>query len=94
MTEPSHRIAPAWGRDVVPGEVDGHPVRVYARRPRSVAQFLLTARRWAARELLVQGDRRLTSADHEHAVARVAGLLRDHGIGPRDRVAIVGFNSV
>ena len=92
MTEGT--TAPSWGRDIVPGEVDGHPVRVYASRPRSVAEFLLSARRWADRELLVQGERRLTSADHEHAVARVAGLLRARGVGPGDRVAIVGFNSI
>jgi len=92
MTEAPARVAPTWGRDVVPGEVDGHPVRVYAQRPRSVAEFLLAARRWADRELLVQGGRRLTSADHEHAVARVVELLRGHGVGPGDRVAIVAFN--
>jgi long-chain acyl-CoA synthetase len=94
MTEAPVRVAPTWGRDVVPGEVDGHPVRVYAQRPRSVAEFLLAARRWADRELLVQGGRRLTAADHEHAVARVAELLRGCGVGPGDRVAIVGFNSI
>jgi long-chain acyl-CoA synthetase len=86
--------APTWGREVTDGVVDGHPCRLYAHRPRSVAEFLLTARRWAGRELLVQGDRRLTSAQHERAVARVAAVLTDRGIGAGDRVALVGFNSI
>jgi long-chain acyl-CoA synthetase len=86
--------APTWGREVADGVVDGHPCRLYAHRPRSVAEFLLTARRWADRELLVQGDRRLTSAEHERAVARVAAVLAAHGVGPGDRVALVGFNSI
>src|ERR1700710_855772 len=93
MSDPAPAAAP-WGRQVTDGIVDGHPCRLYARRPRSVAEFLLTARRWADRELLVQADRRLTSAEHEHAVARVAAVLADRGIGPRDRVALVGFNSI
>ncbi|WP_204331390.1 class I adenylate-forming enzyme family protein [Geodermatophilus sabuli] len=76
------------------GVVDGHPCRLYADRPHSVAEFLHTARRWADRELLVQGTRRLTSAEHEQAVARVAAVLRDHGVGPGDRVALIGFNSI
>jgi long-chain acyl-CoA synthetase len=86
--------APAWGREVTVGVVDGHPCRLYAERPHSVAEFLLTARRWADRELLVQGTRRLTSAEHERAVARVAAVLRDRGVGPGDRVALIGFNSI
>jgi long-chain acyl-CoA synthetase len=86
--------SPPWGREVTDGVVDGHPCRMYAQRPRSVAEFLLTARRWAPRELLVQGERRLSYAEHERAVARVSGLLRERGIGPGDRVAIVGFNTV
>jgi|tagenome__1003787_1003787.scaffolds.fasta_scaffold20989882_6 long-chain acyl-CoA synthetase len=86
--------APTWGRKVTVGVVDGHPCRLYADRAHSVAEFLLTARRWGDRELLVQGSRRLTSAEHEAAVARVAAGLRDRGIGPGDRVALVGFNSI
>lgn len=87
-------VAPGWGREVTEGVVDGHPCRLYAERPHSVAEFLLTARRWADREFLVQGARRLTSAEHERAVARVAAVLREHSVRAGDRVALVGFNSV
>jgi steroid-24-oyl-CoA synthetase len=94
MSDAPARPAPRWGRDVTTGVVDGHPCRLYTERPRSVAEFLLTARRWAERELLVQGNRRLTYAEHERAVARVAVLLRERGVRPGNRVALIGFNSI
>jgi long-chain acyl-CoA synthetase len=94
MSDADLRPAPHWGRDVTEGVVDGHPCRLYAERPRSLPEFLLTARRWADRELLVQGARRLTYAEHERAVARVAVLLGERGVGPGSRVALIGFNSV
>ena len=55
MTDAAVPTAPRWGREVTDGEVDGHPCRLYAERPRSVAEFLLTARRWAD---LLHGDPR------------------------------------
>ena len=70
------RELPAWGRQVSRVQVAGHPCLAYGQRPRAVADFLLTARRWPERELLVQGDRRLTVAEHERAVARAACHLR------------------
>src|SRR3954447_10370861 len=83
-----------WGREVVRGTVDGHPCLRYADRPRRLADLLLDARRWADRELLVQGERRLTGAEHERAVARVAAHLRRRGVGRGDRVLLLGFNRV
>ncbi|MFB9073440.1 class I adenylate-forming enzyme family protein [Citricoccus parietis] len=44
--------------------------------------------------MLVQGDRRLTYADHEAAVARVANRLSAYGITLGDRVMLLGFNSI
>jgi long-chain acyl-CoA synthetase len=86
--------APRWGREVTTGVVDGHPCRLYAARPHAVGEFLLTARRWADRELLIQGERRLTSRQHEHAVARVSELLAQRGVVSGSRVAVIGFNSI
>jgi long-chain acyl-CoA synthetase len=95
MTDSAPRAAyPAWGRTVERGTVQGHPCLMYAERPRSVADFLLSARRWPSRELLVQAGRRLTVDDHEAAVARVARHLARLGVGPGRRVALLGFNSV
>jgi long-chain acyl-CoA synthetase len=83
-----------WGRDVERADVDGHPCLVYSRRPHSVSGLLLDARRWGDREYLAQGDRRLTRAAHERAVARVAADLRARGVSPGDRVLLLGFNSI
>jgi long-chain acyl-CoA synthetase len=87
-------VLPAWGSRVERSTVQGHSCLMYADRPRAVADFLLTARRWPDRELLVQGKRRLTARDHEVAVARVAGWLSGHGVQPGSRVVLLGFNSV
>lgn len=85
---------PAWGTRVERGTVQGHSCLMYADRPRATADFLLTARRWPDRELLVQGERRVTVRDHEAAVARVARHLSGLGVRPGSRVALLAFNSI
>jgi long-chain acyl-CoA synthetase len=85
---------PVWGREVEEGFLNGNPIRRYRDRPRAVNQLLLSARRWADNELLVQGERRLTFAAHESAVAAVANRISAYGIGKGDRVLLHGFNSV
>ena len=79
-----------WGRAVERAIVAGHPCLVYSRRPRSVSDLLLDARRWGDREYLVQGARRLTRAGLafsrravveprlHHADQRV-GAISEHG---------------
>ena len=42
-----------------------------------------------SRTALIVGDREISYADVERAVARCASALADHGVGPRDRVAVV-----
>ncbi len=83
-----------WGRDVVVDDSGPYPVRVYEPRRRLVSDLLVDVRRWADREVLVQGDIRLTYAGHERAVLRVAGALRDAGIGPGDPVMFYARNGV
>ncbi|MFR9807226.1 class I adenylate-forming enzyme family protein [Pseudonocardia sp. RS010] len=83
-----------WGREVERGVVAGHPCLVYVHRPRSLAELLLEGRRWPEREFLVQGERRMTRAEHEHAVARVAAHLRARGVGRGDTVLLLGFNRI
>ncbi len=85
---------PDWGREVERSSVHGHPCLVYTQRPRSVAELLLERRRWPDRELLVQGERRITGAELERLVARAAAGLKGRGVGPGDRVLLLGFNSV
>jgi long-chain acyl-CoA synthetase len=95
MTTGTEALAPPrWGREVARGVVHGHPCLVYVHRPQSVAELLLDGRRWPDREFLVQGPRRMTRADHERAVARVAQELRARGVGRGDTVLLLGFNRI
>lgn len=85
---------PLWGREVEQHTLNGNPIKRYRDRPHGVNQLLVSARRWSDHELLVQGDRRLTFAEHENAVAAVANRLSAYGIAKGDRVLLHGFNSV
>ena len=85
--------APRWGETVVRGTVRGHPCLLYEHRIRRVGDFLREGRRWRDREYVVQGERRVSFADHEAAVARAARLLAQRGVGEGDRVAIFAANS-
>ncbi|KAA9164416.1 acyl--CoA ligase [Amycolatopsis acidicola] len=83
-----------WGREVVRGTVHGRPSLMYKDRPHRVRDLLIGARRWTGRELLVQGERRLTFEQHEQAVAAVANRLAAYGVTKGDRVLLLGFNSI
>ena len=83
-----------WGTAIETASVNGHPCRVYAQRPRAMAELLQDAQRWRDRTLLVQGDRRLSGAQHAQAVARVAAQLRGRGLRAGDRVMLLGFNHI
>jgi long-chain acyl-CoA synthetase len=87
-------VLQTWGRDVVVDASGPHPVRVYQPRRHLVSDLLLDVRRWADREVLVQGPIRLTYAQHERAVLRVAGALRDAGIGQGDPVMFYARNGI
>lgn len=88
----THTGAQRWSRDVESTLVQGYPCKVYAHRPRSLAELLVDARRWRHRSFLVEGERRLSFADHEAAVARVAVCLRESGVRRGDRVMLLAYN--
>ncbi|KAB2330460.1 AMP-binding protein [Cytobacillus depressus] len=81
-----------WSRETTEELVNGRKLRVYAKRPRTVAEFLVDARRWSDRTHVIQGDVRLTFADHEKAVARVANWMGKFGIKEGSRVAMLARN--
>ena len=81
-----------WGRDVERATIAGHSALVYTNRPRSLGELVIDSRRSSARTFLVEGERRLTFAQFEAAVARVAQHLRNAGIGQGDRVLLLGYN--
>jgi long-chain acyl-CoA synthetase len=86
--------APRWSSRIVPGTVNGHPCRVYELRPRSLAELLLDAQRWAPREFIVQGPRRMTGGQHARAVARVAQQLRSRGARTGNRIMLLAYNQI
>lgn len=79
---------------LVEEEVLGQSMAVFADRYRSLPALLDASLAFGDREYLVDGDRRLTYAQHHAAVARFARTLAERGVGPGDRVALCGFNSL
>ncbi|MBY4595700.1 acyl--CoA ligase [bacterium BD-1] len=67
---------------------------MYAERPRAMGELLQDAQRWADREFIVQGNRRLTGRQHAAGVARVAAHLRRLGLRSGDPVLLLGFNQI
>lgn len=82
-----------WSDRVIEGEVNGHPSLLYADRVGSLDAVLAESRRWAQREYLIQGERRVTFAAHEKAVQRAAQGLWRLGVRPGDRVGLFAANS-
>ena len=81
-----------WGTEVARG--DGPvPFLVYQQRRRRVTELLDDAARWADRDHLVQGRRRVTFAAMAAAADRVAGHLAARGLGPGDRLLLLAANS-
>jgi acyl-CoA synthetase (AMP-forming)/AMP-acid ligase II len=75
-------------------DVRGVRVPVFVNRRASLRDWLAGSAELGPVEYLVQGDRRLSFADHAAAVASLADILAcDHGVGPGDRVAILAANS-
>lgn len=69
---------------------DGRVVRCYAERPADLAaMFADLAVRFPAREAVVAGDTRLSFADLDARVGRIAGGLAGLDVGPGDRVALL-----
>jgi long-chain acyl-CoA synthetase len=81
-----------WGTEV--RRSDGPvPFLVYEPRPRRVTELLDDAARWAGRDHLVQGIRRVTFGQLAAAADRVAGQLRERGLRAGDRLLLLAGNS-
>jgi long-chain acyl-CoA synthetase len=84
--------ANGWGTGVV--RRDGPvPFLVYETRRRRVTELLDDAVRWADRDHLVQGSRRVTFRAMIEAVDRVAARLSALGLAPGDRMLLLASNS-
>jgi long-chain acyl-CoA synthetase len=96
LSEPDPVIAQLTGPDgpfeIVVEDVLGTPTQVYRQRMRALGQVLDQSAARADLTWLVQGDRRLTFAEHDAAARQCARSLQALGIARGDRVAIVSAN--
>ena len=83
-----------WGSEVTVETVLSAPCTVYAERPRRVGDLIREGRRRPDDTYLVQGERRLSFAEHEAAVAAVRSRLESAGARTGDRVLILGANAI
>jgi acyl-CoA synthetase (AMP-forming)/AMP-acid ligase II len=73
----------------------GERMRVFKNRPRALRELLAQSAAHGEKEYLVEGERRITYAEHVKRVASVAAALRErYGIGKGDRVAVLAENRV
>jgi acyl-CoA synthetase (AMP-forming)/AMP-acid ligase II len=81
-----------WGTEVTRA---GWPVPflVYRQRRRRVTELLDDTARWADRDHLVQGRRRITFKAMIEAANRVAAHLSARGLGPGQRMLLLAGNS-
>src|SRR4051812_42801025 len=80
--------------DLTQEEVLGVEMTVFAERHRSLRELLAASHEFGDQDYVVDGDRRITYADHLAAVGPVAAWLASQGVGKGDRVAIRGWNSI
>jgi long-chain acyl-CoA synthetase len=81
-----------WGTEVRRSE-GPVPFLVYEPRPCLVTELLDDAGRWAGRDHLVQGRRRVTFAQLAAAADQVAWQLRERGLKVGDRLLLLAGNS-
>jgi acyl-CoA synthetase (AMP-forming)/AMP-acid ligase II len=80
--------------DLAEEDVLGVRMTVFANRLRTMRQLLDRSLEWDDRDYIVDGERRISYAEHHAAVGRVARWLIEQGVGKGDRVAIAGKNSI
>jgi acyl-CoA synthetase (AMP-forming)/AMP-acid ligase II len=74
--------------------VRGVALPVWANRRATLVDWLADSAAYGDREYLVQGERRVSYAEHLGAVAAVAEVLAfEYGVAPGERVALLAANS-
>jgi len=85
-------LAALWGTEFGPGEYAGHPGLLFTTRPRQFDDLLVGAERWADREFLVQGTRRIGHGEFHAAIPAAAAALAADGVHAGDRVLLLSYN--
>lgn len=91
-------LAPGGAFELVETDVAGERMAAFAKRFHDLRDILERSAGFGDAEYLVFSDgrevRRFTYATHARLVASTAAVLRDdYGVGPGDRVALLGANS-
>jgi acyl-CoA synthetase (AMP-forming)/AMP-acid ligase II len=85
--------APGGPFEIAEEEVLGERMAVFRKRPRSLRELLAGSAAHGDKEYIVQGERRISYAEHLRLVGSVArGLRERYGVQPGDRVAILAEN--
>ena len=86
-------LAPGGAFEIVDEDVRGQRLPVFRNRHRSFRELLIASAALGDREYLVDGERRISFAEHTRLVASLAIELRDtYGVQKGDRVAIFAGN--
>ena len=86
-------VGPGGVFEVGEEDVLGERMQVFKQRVPSLRTFVERSAGFGDAEYVIFGDRRITFAQHERAVASVARALRERfGVRPGDRVAILAAN--
>jgi long-chain acyl-CoA synthetase len=80
--------------EIVQEDVLGRPLQVYRRRLGSMRDLVALADGRGDLDWIVQGDRRLSFGSHNALVRRTAVALRELGVEPGDRVAVLSANTI
>lgn len=75
-------------------DVLGVPMTVFKDRYRSLRELVDASLVFGDQDYIVNGERRISYAEHHAAVGPVAAWLASQGVGKGDRVAIRGWNSI
>ena len=75
-------------------DVLGVPMTVFKQRHRSLRELLVASQQYGDQDYIVDGDRRISYAQHLAAVGPVAAWIAAQGVEKGDRVAIRGWNSI
>lgn len=91
MTTVESSLASIWGTEVVE-DPDG-PGLIHEPRPSSITDMLVGADRWADRDYLVQGNRRIAFGTFLDAVPHAAADMLARGAKTGDKVLLLAYNS-
>jgi long-chain acyl-CoA synthetase len=87
-------VGPGGPFEIVVEDVLGVPLQVYKQRFGSMRDLVAIAETRGELDWVVQGDRRLTFAEHNSQVRRAAAALLERGVEPGDRVAVLSANTL